>query len=136
MKKKIAILVVVLVISFLCGKFYVERNSKQLKSMEIHKINSVYKDYNKDDLVKSALSLNKSIDAGDPDLFIPFENKEFFSEFLTDKEEYAKEFKNILKHKDEIKSIGRYFYNLFDYALSFDETISFKFNDLNLTIPF
>ncbi|MCI6609901.1 MAG: hypothetical protein MSH08_03870 [Ezakiella sp.] len=136
MKKKIAILVVVLVISFLCGKFYVERNSKQLKSMEIHKINSVYKDYNKDDLVKSALSLNKSIDAGDPDLFIPFENKEFFSEFLTDKEEYAKEFKNILKHKDEIKSIGRYLYNLFDYALSFDETISFKFNDLNLTIPF
>ena len=135
MKKKIAILVVVLVISFLCGKFYVERNSKQLKSMEIHKINSVYKDYNKDDLVKSALSLNKSIDAGDPDLFIPFENKEFFSEFLTDKEEYAKEFKNILKHKDEIKSIGRYLYNLFDYALSFDETISFKFNDLNLTIP-
>lgn len=136
MKKKIAILVVVLVISFLCGKFYVERNSKQLKSMEIHKINSVYKDYNKDDLVKSALSLNKSIDAGDPDLFIPFENKEFFSGFLTDKEEYAKEFKNILKYKDEIKSIGRYLYNLFDCALSFDETISFKFNDLNLTIPF
>lgn len=136
MKKKIAILVVVLVISFLCGKFYIERNSNQLRSMEIHKINSVYKDYNKDDLVKSALSLNKSIDAEDPDLFIPFENKEFFSECLTDKDEYAKEFKNILKHKDEIKSIGRYLYNLFDYALSFDETISFKFNDLNLTIPF